>query len=94
LPKLIQRCATQECVRCPALAVDRLADWDPVCCADRIMASGSARSTTAVVLVVHTAAVRATGPTEDIVSLLRRKIGFINPPSRNGAQNSASLKPH
>jgi len=75
------KCATPECVQCPALAVDPLADWDPVCCADPIMASGSGRSTTAAVPVDPMAAARATGPTADIVSLLRRKVGFTHPRS-------------
>nr|XP_044250886.1 uncharacterized protein LOC108068714 [Drosophila takahashii] len=77
--RLITTCATPECVQCPALAVDPPEAWDPVCCADPTMASGSGRSTTAAVPVDPTDAARATGPTADIVSLLRRKVGFAHP---------------
>jgi len=87
------KCAIQECARCPALAVDRLADWDPACSADPTMASGSVRSTTVAVLVAHMVAARATGRMVDIVSLLRRNVGFLYPRSGTGALKIAAVRP-
>lgn len=56
------------------------------------MASGSVRSTTVAVLVAHMVAARATGRMVDIVSLLRRNVGFLYPRSGTGALKIAAVR--